>query len=126
MVRVIALTLLDATPDVPCLARRNAEGRVDDKLDISGGIMEIKKCQFDQLVEKRYSTGLYKGMFNEDVTFQLEVEVKGTDRKDTEDMLKLFQRATTDFKRRGRRSSTSCDRRLRVRLLARIVDILRP
>jgi len=35
--------------------------------------MEIKKCQFVQPVEKRYSTGLYRGMFNEDVTFQFEV-----------------------------------------------------
>ena len=60
--------------------------------------MEIKKCQFDQPVEKRYSTGLYKGMFNEDVTFQFEVDVKVTDRKDLESMLTLFERATTDFK----------------------------
>jgi hypothetical protein len=35
--------------------------------------MEIKKWQFVQPVEKRYSTGLYRGMFNEDVTFQFEV-----------------------------------------------------
>ena len=38
-------------------------------------------------------------MFNEDVGFHFEVEVKGTDRKDIEDMLKLFERATTDFKK---------------------------
>jgi hypothetical protein len=37
-------------------------------------------------------------MFNEDVTFQFEVDVKVTDRKDLESMLKLFERATTDFK----------------------------
>lgn len=60
--------------------------------------MEIKKCEFVQPVEKRYSTGLYKGMFDEDVSFHFEVVVKGTDRKDIEAMLKLFERATTDFK----------------------------
>lgn len=60
--------------------------------------MEIKKCQFDCPVEKRYSTGLYKGMFDEDVDFHFEVTVKGTDRRDIEDMLKLFEKATSDFK----------------------------
>jgi hypothetical protein len=60
--------------------------------------LEIKKCQFVQPVEKRYSTGLYRGMFNEDVTFEFEVDVKVTDRADLESMLKLFERATTDFK----------------------------
>jgi hypothetical protein len=37
-------------------------------------------------------------MFNEDVGFRFEVEIKGTDRKDIEDMLKLFEQTATDFK----------------------------
>ena len=37
-------------------------------------------------------------MFNEDVTFQFEVDVKVTDRNGLESMLKLFERVTTDFK----------------------------
>lgn len=61
--------------------------------------MEIKKCQFTQPVEKRYSTALYRGMFNDDVAFEFEVDVKVTDRKDLESMLKLFELATTDFKK---------------------------
>jgi hypothetical protein len=62
------------------------------------GGMEIKKCEFDCPVEKRSSTGLHKGMFNEDVGFRFEVEIKGTDQKDIEDMLKLFEQTATDFK----------------------------
>jgi hypothetical protein len=60
--------------------------------------MEIKTCEFDCPVEKRSSTGIHKGMFNEDVGFRFAVEIKGTDRKDIEDMLKLFERTATDFK----------------------------
>jgi hypothetical protein len=60
--------------------------------------MEIKKCEFDCPVENRKSTGLHKGMFDEDVGFRFEVTIKGTDRKEIEDMLKLFERTATDFK----------------------------
>ena len=60
--------------------------------------MEIKQCQFDCPIEKRSSTSFYRGMFNEDVTFHFDVNVKVTDRKDVESMLKLFEQATTDFK----------------------------
>jgi glucan biosynthesis protein len=60
--------------------------------------MEIKQCEFDQPVEKRSSTGFYKGMFNEDVGFRFLVDVKVTDRKDVESRLKLFELATTSFK----------------------------
>src|SRR5579864_6027144 len=40
--------------------------------------MKIKECEFDCPVEKRSSTGLHKGMFNEDVGFRFEVEINGT------------------------------------------------
>jgi hypothetical protein len=60
--------------------------------------METKQCEFDGPDEKRRSTGLYPGMFNEDVGFRFLVDVKVTDRKDVEEMLKLFEKATTDFK----------------------------
>jgi hypothetical protein len=59
--------------------------------------MDIKKCEFDQPVEKMSSTGLYKGMFNEDVGFRFEVDLKVTDPKEVEEMLKLFNRTAADF-----------------------------
>lgn len=61
-------------------------------------MMEIKQCEFDLPVENRRSTGFYRGMFNEDVGFRFLVDVKTTDRKELEEMLKLFERATADFK----------------------------
>jgi len=60
--------------------------------------METKQCEFDEPLENRTSTGLYPGMFNEDVGFRFLVDVKVTDRKDVESMLKLFEQATTNFK----------------------------
>jgi hypothetical protein len=66
--------------------------------ELKGEQMQIKHCEFDQPVEKRSSTALYSGMFNEDVGFRFLVDVKVTDRQDVESMLKLFERATTDFK----------------------------
>jgi hypothetical protein len=71
------------------------------------GGMEIKKCEFNEPVENRSSTGLHKGMFDEDVRFRFEVKIKGTERKDIEDMLKLFERAATDFKETWRKKLVS-------------------
>jgi hypothetical protein len=67
-------------------------GRQEDKR------IRIKKCEFTEPVEKRSSTGLHKGMFNEDVAFRFEVEIEGTDRKHIEEMLNLFDRAAAGFK----------------------------
>jgi glucan biosynthesis protein len=60
--------------------------------------MEIKQCEFDKPAEKRSSTSLSPRMFNEDVGFRFEVNIKVTDRKQIEEMLKLFEQAAEDFK----------------------------
>lgn len=65
--------------------------------------MEIKKCEFDAPVEKVSSTGLHPRMFNQDVGFRFEVDIKVTERKEIEEMLNLFERATTDFKETWRK-----------------------
>jgi hypothetical protein len=59
--------------------------------------VEIKMCEFDQPVKGKVSTGIYEGMFNQDVGFRFQVNVKVTDRKDIEEMLELFNRAVADF-----------------------------
>lgn len=60
--------------------------------------MKIVRCEFTRPVEKRSSTGLYRGMFNENVRLEFEVEVDSTKRKDIEEMLTLFEKTTADFK----------------------------
>jgi hypothetical protein len=60
--------------------------------------MKIVKCKFTQPVEKRSSTGLYPGMFNENVSLEFEVEINSTKREHIEEMLNLFERAAADFK----------------------------
>jgi len=60
--------------------------------------MKIEKCTFTEPVEKRSSTGIYRGMFNEDVSFEFEVEIDSTKRGHLEEMLSLFEKATTGFK----------------------------
>jgi hypothetical protein len=69
--------------------------------------MKIKKCEFCQPVEDRRSTGLYEGMFNEDVHFWFEVEINGTDRKHIEEMLGLFEKSSSDFKETWRQKLAS-------------------
>lgn len=59
--------------------------------------MEIKKCEFDHPVERKSSTGVYSGMFNEDVGFRFQVRVRVTDPKDVKEMLNLFNKAAADF-----------------------------
>jgi len=61
--------------------------------------MKTKKCEFTGPVEKRRASGLFDGMFNEDVSFQFEVVINGTDRKHIEAMLNLFERVATDFRK---------------------------
>ena len=65
--------------------------------------MEIKKCEFDAPIEKLSSTGLHPKMFNQDVGFRFEVDIKVTDRKEIEEMLTLFERETEDFKETWRK-----------------------
>ena len=60
--------------------------------------MKIVKCAFTQPVEKRSSTALYPGMFNEKVSLAFEVEIDSTKRKHIEEMLTLFEKAAADFK----------------------------
>ena len=60
--------------------------------------MDIKECEFDDVDGKKISTGLMPRMFNQDVGFRFKVNVKTTDRKEVEAMLKLFEQATTGFK----------------------------
>jgi len=60
--------------------------------------MKIKKCAFDERSKLVSSTGIHDGMFNQDVGFRFEVDIKVTDRKDIEAMLKLFDEAATGFK----------------------------
>jgi hypothetical protein len=59
--------------------------------------VEIKKCEFDHPAREKSSTGLYPGIFSEDVGFRFQVNVKVTDPKDVEEMLELFNRAAADF-----------------------------
>jgi hypothetical protein len=65
--------------------------------------MEIKKCDFDGPRQPGSSTGLHERMSNQDVGFRFEVDINVTDRKDIQEMLKLFERATTDFKETWRK-----------------------
>ena len=60
--------------------------------------MDIKQCEFDAPVEKRSSTGIYEGMFNENVGFRFEVEIDSTKRKHVEEMLNRFEKMANDFK----------------------------
>jgi len=59
--------------------------------------MESKKCGFDRPTEHKSSSGLHPGMFNQDVSFQFEVNVKTTDLKDVQAMLDLFNRTAASF-----------------------------
>jgi hypothetical protein len=59
--------------------------------------MKIKTCEFSLPAENRRSTGLHEGMFNEDVRFSFEVEIKGTNPKHIEAMLKLFEKTASNF-----------------------------
>lgn len=61
--------------------------------------MKIRKCTFTQPIEKRSATGLHRRMFNEDVRFEFEVEIHSTKREHLEEMLNLFEKATTAFKK---------------------------
>jgi hypothetical protein len=59
--------------------------------------MKIKKCEFTGPVTERRSTVLHEGMFDEDVRFCFEVEIKGTDPRQIGDMLKLFEQSSSSF-----------------------------
>jgi hypothetical protein len=60
--------------------------------------MEIKKCEFTQPVEKRSSSGLHRGMFDEDVRFELNVTIDSSEREHLEEMLRLFEKMSSSFK----------------------------
>jgi hypothetical protein len=60
--------------------------------------MKIGECGFSHPVEKRSSTGIFRDMFNEDVSFEFNVEVDSTDRKHLEEMLHLFEKMSSEFK----------------------------
>jgi hypothetical protein len=59
--------------------------------------METSKCEFDLPIEHRSSTGLHPGMFDQDVGFRFEVNVKTTEPDDVKTMLDAFKKATADF-----------------------------
>ena len=60
--------------------------------------MDIKKCEFDCPVKDRKMLGgLHDRMFNQDVGFRFEVNVKTTDPKEIQEMLQLFNKAAADF-----------------------------
>lgn len=71
--------------------------------------MEIKKCEFNAPVEQISSTGLHPRMFNQDVGFRFEVDIKVTERKEIEEMLNLFERTTTEFKETWRKKLADLD-----------------
>jgi|ERR1700739_3680722 len=60
--------------------------------------VKIVKCTFTGPVVKRSSTGLYKGMFNENVTLDFQVEIDSTKREHIEEMLNIFDKVAADFK----------------------------
>lgn len=60
--------------------------------------MEIKKCSFTEPVEKRSLTGLHRGMFDEDVSFEFNVKVDSSKCEHLEEMLRLFDKVASDFK----------------------------
>ena len=59
---------------------------------------KLRNANLMNLSRNEVRRASHKGMFNEDVGFQFEVKIKGTDRKDIEAMLNLFDRAATGFK----------------------------
>jgi hypothetical protein len=61
--------------------------------------MEIKAAEFDSPITNRTSSGIHEKMFNQDVGFRFLVDVKYTDRKDLESMMKLFDKMAADFKK---------------------------
>ena len=60
--------------------------------------MEIKDCTFTCPVEKHSSTGLHRGMFDEDVRFELNVRIDSSKRQHIEEMLRLFEKMSSSFK----------------------------
>ena len=60
--------------------------------------MEIKECRFTNPVEKRRSTSLHEGMFDEDVSFEFKVTVNSLKREHLEEMLRLFEQMSSEFK----------------------------
>jgi hypothetical protein len=49
-------------------------------------------------VKKRRSTGLHRGMFDEDVRFEFNVKIDSSKRGHFEEMLHLFENMSSSFK----------------------------
>lgn len=48
-------------------------------------------------MEKRSSTGLHRGMFDEDVKFEFNVKIDSSKRGHLEEMLRLFEKMSSSF-----------------------------